>query len=58
MKEKKRTEVCEGEKDEKGTKWKGRKPMNPNLILKTLASLVEHVRAVCAPKLTTDSNEP
>ena len=32
MKEKRRTEVCEGEKNEKGTKWRGRKPMNPNLI--------------------------
>ena len=32
MKEKRRTEVCEGEKDEKGTKWRGRKPMSPNLI--------------------------
>ena len=29
---KRRTEVCEGEKDEKGTKWRGRKPMTPNLI--------------------------
>ena len=24
--------MCEGEKDEKGTKWRRRKPMNPNLI--------------------------
>ena len=32
MKEKRGTDVCEGEKDEKGTKWRERKPMKPNLI--------------------------
>ena len=35
MKEKKRKEVCKGEKDEKGTKWRGREPMKPNLITTT-----------------------
>ena len=45
MKGKRKTDVCEGEKDEKETKWRGREPMKPSLIETCL-----HVNAVCAPK--------
>ena len=47
MEEKRKAEVCEGEKDEKGTKWRGREPMNPNLIKEPRqASLNMHVLCV------------
>ena len=32
MKEKRKREVREGDKDEKGTKWRGQEPIKPNLI--------------------------
>ena len=32
MEEKRKREVCEGDKDEKGTKWRGQGPMKPNLV--------------------------
>ena len=35
MKEKKRKEVCKGERMKRGTKWRGPKPMKPNLITTT-----------------------
>ena len=35
MKEKKRKEVCKGKRMKKGTKWRGPKPMKPNLITTT-----------------------
>ena len=34
MKEKRKTNVCEREGMKRETKWRGRKPMNPNLIRK------------------------
>ena len=40
MKEKRKTDVCEGKKEEEGTKWRGREPMKPNLIRNTWADLV------------------
>ena len=40
MREKRKTDVCEGEQDEKGNKWRGREPMKPNLIRNTWADLV------------------
>ena len=59
MKEKKRKEVCQMEKDEKGTKWWGREPMKPNLIPTTWENLPRLiVHAVCAPKVATGSNGP
>ena len=38
--EKKKADVCKGEKDEKGTKWRGREPMKPNLVRNTWVKLV------------------
>ena len=32
MKKRGEQRCVKGKKDEKGTKWRGRKPMNPNLI--------------------------
>ena len=40
MNEKMKTDVCEGEKDEKGKQMEGREPMKPNLIRNTWADLV------------------
>ena len=54
---KEETKCVKGEKDEKGNKWRRRKPMSPNLI-RNLGKPVEQVRAVCAPEVATGPNGP
>ena len=51
MKEKRGTEVCSGEEDEKGNNWRGRKPMTQKLIKEPREASLN----MRAPKLTTDS---